>query len=851
MVLSIVLRFQITDFVEKPIMSRMQIKTDINQFQFSLWSRKKCFCTVNFVPRRSRAMTTVSAKATCYHCGESCGTSHEQANGHSFCCAGCKTVYEILNAGDLCQYYDLEERAGIKIEETNPGKWDYLDTPELFRELIAFEDDTTVRVVFQLPQIHCSSCIWLLEHLGAIHQGIVTSEVHFGRKEVDIIFKKESLKLSEVAALLSKLGYPPHISMGEDKKEATIGKAFYYKLGIAGFAFGNIMLLSLPEYLGMSDITHAEYARFFGWINLCLALPVVFYSASDYFKAVIKSARHKLVTVDLPIAIGIATLFLRSAYDIISGSGAGYMDSLAGLVFFLLIGKWYQQKTFDALRFERDYQSYFPLAVTLIKKEEEQAIPIRDLEIGDLIRIRKGELIPADGVLVSGDAKIDYSFVTGEEKAVYPKTGEDMFAGGRQLGAPIEVVVRRAVDQSYLTKIWNQQAFRKPEQLHLVGLIDRVARYFTLAILVIALGTGIYWFVADPEVVWHAVTSVLIIACPCALALSSPFTLGNMMRRFARKGLYVKNTSVIEQMASIDHFVLDKTGTLTSNKNQRLTYDGSPLSEKEKTAIGSLAACSTHPLSQAIHEWVNTQTTQEDVRQFAETDGRGISGVIATHEYKLGSRTFVNDQSPNDNETSSYISIDGELKGRFLFHNQYRTNMLESLSSLRQYGGLTLLSGDSDGERSHLQPYFISDEHMRFGQSPADKMQFVEQVQTEGKSVMMIGDGLNDAGALKQAHLGIAVAENVQQFSPASDAIIAADQLPLLPRYLLLANQSLGVIRWSLVISLLYNCVGLFFAVTGQLSPLIAAILMPLSSVAVVTFAIFATNLLARKTLTD
>ncbi|MEO1715224.1 MAG: HAD-IC family P-type ATPase, partial [Bacteroidota bacterium] len=357
-----------------------------------------------------------------------------------------------------------------------------------------------------------------------------------------------------VVELLASIGYAPTISLesSEQSQKRPVDRKLYFQLGVAGFAFGNIMLMSFPEYLGMQQHPDHSIVQLFGYLNILLALPVLLYSGGDYLRSAFLGLRHFHLNMDVPISLGMLALFTRSAYEILAGVGAGYMDSLAGFIFFLLIGKWFQQRTYQHLSFERDFRSYFPIAATVIEEEEERIVPVKDLEIGQVIRIRNGELIPADGKLMEGKGLIDYSFVTGEAQPVSKVASESLFAGGRQTGGAITVELKKRVDQSYLTSLWNDQAFQKEVHGQTSRLADRVAQYFTAAILLIAAGTLMYWLPKDWTTAINAFSSVLIIACPCAVALSVPFTFGNSMRILAKQGFFLKNVETIESLSEID-----------------------------------------------------------------------------------------------------------------------------------------------------------------------------------------------------------------------------------------------------------------------------------------------------------
>ncbi|MEX2588687.1 MAG: heavy metal translocating P-type ATPase metal-binding domain-containing protein [Chitinophagales bacterium] len=786
----------------------------------------------------------------CYHCGDECNDDVLYKDEKAFCCRGCSTVYTLLKEHELSDYYQIASAPGIKkSKEKRTGKYAWLDEADIRDELIRFNNGTLSTVVFRIPSIHCSSCIWLLENLYKLSEGVQSSTVNFMRKEISIRFDEKVISLRQLVELVDSIGYEPEINIeNKDKQAAHINRdrSLFYKIGIAGFCFGNIMLLSFPEYLGLNHIGGIAFRELFGYLNLLLALPVFFYCAIDYYRSAWTGLRQKELNLDLPITLGIIALFGRSAYEILSATGSGYMDSLAGLLFFMLIGKWFQSRTYEQLSFERDYKSYFPIAVTRLNNGKKENIAIEKAEVGDILKIYHEELIPADAYLLDDKAAIDYSFVSGESDPVMIKNGQSIFAGGRLKSPSIKIRVKNKVSQSYLTSLWNQESIQQTNKNER-SLADKLSRYFTPAVLLIAILTAIYWGMEDWGKAVLAFTSVLIVACPCALALSSPFTLGNAMRMLGRSRFYLKNPWVIERMAEATHIVFDKTGTLSLSENAKVEFIGNELSLELKAKIAELCAQSAHPVSRLIVDYLGVQNGAASLSHFREIPGKGLEALLNGDRVKVGKAAFIGLDDRKALNAKSYVSVNGAAIGYFTLAYQYRKGLSGLIQKLKNRYKLSLLSGDHDTDSTLLRKWFGEEVPLYFRQSPHDKFRYIERLKEKGNKVIMVGDGLNDAGALMKSDVGIAVADSINNFSPACDVIMDGTELNKLDKFLNYSKKSIALVKVAFIISLLYNTIGIGFAVAGMLSPLLAAILMPLSSISIVAFGTSSTWLLAKK----
>jgi P-type Cu+ transporter len=783
---------------------------------------------------------SIQEKTTCYHCGEDVLQNNFQIEEKHFCCKGCQTVYEILHDKQLCNYYTLVNQPGLnQKQEIRKGKFDLLSDPSIADGFIYFKQDHIHHATFYLPQIHCHSCIWILENLHKINKDILNSSVNFIKKEVSIQFNANNIGLQSVAETLAKIGYEPHISLSHpNKKEAKrTSKEQVLKIGIAGFCFGNIMMLSFPDYFSSGVYEDFDFNRWFNYLNLFFSLPVFFYCASDFFFSAVKSIQQKILNIDAPIALAIFITFSRSAYEILNQSGTGYLDSMSGIVFFMLIGRYFQNRVYQSIAFDRDFTSYFPLGVTLIKADKtEMPCAIANLKIGDRIKIFDHEIIPADALLLRGEAVIDYSFVTGESHPIKKELGEIIYAGGKQIAGAVELEIVKEVAQSYLTKLWNNSVFKeKNTKNENASFIHVISKYFSFALFTIALISASYWQINDPSKTWLVFTSVLIVACPCALLLSATFTNGNLIKHLNEFQCYVKNDAVLECMAKINTIVFDKTGTITQQQMQQVVFQGTILSAEQEQFVKTLVSQSNHPLSKSIANTFSIYSLLP-FTNFRNENGLGISATIHGQAIQMGSADYIlNTKHPKQqNNSCVYLAINHIYLGFFSIKNEYRRHLNSVIKVLQSNYKLKIVSGDTDIERAYLKNIFGENIDMHFNQNPESKLHIIKKIQSKNNYVAMIGDGLNDAGALKQSDVGIAISDNTNNFSPACDIILAGEKFHLIPHIIHFCKKQKTIIYACFILSILYNGLGLYFAVKGELKPVIAAILMPLSSISIV-----------------
>ncbi len=808
------------------------------------------------------------AVTSCLHCGDHCDRAVVATRHGTFCCEGCAAVFDVLQGHHLGAFYACDVAPGVTQRhkaDLDPARFAALDDPDVAAHLIEFEDGRLVRATLSIPSMHCASCVWLLEQFWRIDAGATRTEVDLQRRTLRIEFNPALTSLRRIADRLASLGYEPVVSPERMAAAPPSGRRrLHLQIGVAGFAFGNIMLFSIPQYLNGAPI-EGGFQRMFDTLNLALAIPVLVFSAADYFRAAWLAARHRAMTLEVPVAIGLAALFVRSVAEIATGHGEGFLDSFAGLVFFLLLGRLFQQKVFDAIAFDRTYRSFLPLSVRVERDGGVTVVPLERLQPGDVIRLRRHEIVPADASLQDDDGAVDYAFITGEQTLVSVRRDQTVRAGGRAATA-MRLRVRREVSQSHLASLWNNPLFHRVKPHWLAGVSAAFGGWFTAGATGLAVAGAVAWW-PDAAASASVATAVLIVACPCALTLSAPITLGTAMGQLGRRGLYLKQPAVALDLSRIDMVVFDKTGTLTAG-GAGAVVEKQGLSERGWGLARRLALESTHPASRAIaaacdpgpaeagHErsavrraiepgtepraigpdevtratWSGATPRSSHVRDVA---GQGVSGLVDGEGVAIGSAAFVARCTgrPTGADDRTHV-VAGHERGWFRLSAVARPGLEEAATRLAGAHDVWLVSGDHDAERSRWSRVF--GQRMRFRQSPEDKLTFVTDARAAGRRILMVGDGLNDAGALAAADVGLAVSDDTACVVPACDGLIAGNRLSDLPLFLRYARRARAVVLICFGVSVAYNVVGLTLALSGTLTPLASAVLMPVSSITII-----------------
>jgi Cu+-exporting ATPase len=749
----------------------------------------------------------------CAYCGDPCLEDKIVINASPYCCYGCATLDDVVSKITIS-----EDQVSIQYKQ--------FDVAERFDQLVDFQNQKVYKISIDLPSIHCSSCVELLEDLPAFHKDIMLSNVNFEQRKATVVAKK-ALNLSILAQLLDDIGYPPRLSLGQKQKQAEKQqqRRDLFKMAFAGFCFGNTMFYAMPHYFGLNAQIDPFFSNLFLILSVILSIPVMFYAGIEYLSSAYKALAASRIHINVPIAIGMLSLWVWSLYEIINGIGPGYLDSLSGLIFFLLVGKWFQTKIYDQVSFQRHIAEFIPLVVRKVGPSGVEWTELAELNKGDVVEVKSNEIIPVEGKLISDFASVDYSFITGEEIPEEVLKGAMVYTGGKQLGATVQIELKEEPDVNTIWSNWSQHSKRE----HVMSWTNKISRYFTFAVLGIALLAGVVWYFIDPSQIPFVCSAILIVACPCALALSAPFTYGAIIRVFSKNGFYVKDAASIQTLSKVDRMVFDKTGTLTKTNEGYIEYNGVELKEEIRSAVASLAGMSNHPMSQLIAKTWGPSGLK--VAHFEEYVGNGLSGEVNELYLRIGAHSWFG--LDNEERGTVALEIDGKVMGSFRIKPHYREQIAEVLEELGSAYSLAVLSGDNDNEKEQLLALYPGFESLHFELKPKDKAKLVQDRRGEG-TVAMIGDGLNDGIALEQSDFGIAMTESLNGFYPGADAVLLGSQFRAFPKFMKLANYSKQILKFGLLFSLLYNFVGLGFAVSGALTPIVAAILMPLSSISVV-----------------
>ncbi|ROR34455.1 heavy metal translocating P-type ATPase [Inmirania thermothiophila] len=791
----------------------------------------------------------------CYHCGlpVPAGADWRAEIGgapRAFCCAGCRAVAQAIHAAGLDGYY---RRRPAAAGAPPPPRRPDLETYDLDEVQAAFTDIRQPRRSIHLlvEGIHCSACMWLIEHALAAVPGVEEAEVNLAQKRLHLTWDNRRVRLSALLGRLAGLGYAavpydPEIAEGAVRREA---RRLLYRVGFAGFAAMNMMWVAIALYAGAAE---GEFRDLFHWVGLALATPTVFYAGWPFLRGAWASLRGRRPTMDVPIALGALATWGYSAAITLSGTRAAepYFDSVVGFVFVLLVGRFLESLARrDAVAAGRRLLELQPQAARRLEADgSERMTPVRALRPGDLVRVRPGERIPVDGLVVEGEGSAEESLLTGESRPVPKRPGARVRAGTLSLDAALTVRTEAVLADTALGRIVRlveaAQASRAPIQ----RLADRVVPWFVAATLALAAATFLAWLDAGAGPALVTATAVLIVTCPCAFGLATPMAVAVAAGRGARRGILVRDGAALEALARCDTVVLDKTGTVTEGRPAvAAAHEAGPADPGLRRRLAALEARAEHPLARAVGAWAGVDGPLPPVEGFRYRPGRGVAGRVEGHALVAGTAAWLAEHGavvPLDlaaaaaraaeaGRTPLLVAEDGRARLLLEAEDRLRPEAPEVVRALAA-GGLhpVLLSGD---RRAAVAAVADTLGITRFEAEmlPEDKAAAVAALRREGRRVAMVGDGVNDAPALAAADVGIAVDRGADLSAESAGLLLTGDDLGRLAEAVALARDTLRVIRQNIGLALAYNAVMVPLAMSGHVTPLLAALAMPASSIAV------------------
>lgn len=800
-----------------------------------------------------------AADVACAHCGLAVPSGLlAEGREEQFCCGACSTAYHAIRACGLDRYYEYLHAAGAsRAEARSTGKqYEEFDDPA-FHTLYCVESvEGRKQVVLLIEGMHCAACVWLLERVPTVVPGCIEVRADFGLNTATILFDPSVTPLSRIASCIDRLGYACHPLRERSAREARVreNRAAIMRIGIAGALMGNTMLVALALYGGMFSGMEQAFSEYFRWISAGMGVLAVCWPGSVFLRGAMSSLRMRTPHMDVPIALALCVGLLHGLMNTIRGTGEVYFDTLATLVFLLLIGRWIQQR--QQRRAADSVEMLFsmtPAHASLIEGEKVRRVPVEALQPGDIVEVRAGESAPVDGVIIQGRTTLNNSFLTGESRPIEAMVGDRACAGTVILASPIRLRVEttgRATRLGQLLDMVEDHARRKAP---IVRLADTLAARFVLVVLALAAATlGVWLFIAADQAIEHAV-ALLIITCPCALGLATPLAIVVGVGRAARRGILIKGGEAVEVLAGRGVVVLDKTGTLTLGALRVAGYVGA---NHLKPILAAVEATCSHPAARAIAE--SWPAAGEHLRvEASHTLGAGIRAQVNDgandHDVIVGSVRFVLDSLPEASRTLNeelqeglaqaiasqrtpvLAAFDGVPAALIMLADQPRAEAPEALRALKVLGWRPiLLSGDDPRiARSVGIALGFEPQDIEGGVSPEGKAERVRLLAAQGP-VVMVGDGVNDAAALAAATAGVAVQGGAEAALGAADAFLSRPGLGPLVELFRGCRSTLKVIRRNLAASLIYNVIFGSLAMTGLVNPLVAAVLMPLSSITVV-----------------
>ena len=794
------------------------------------------------------APVTASAIA-CAHCGLAVPPAAvDAAAPRQFCCEGCRAVWAILHEHGLERYYALRAGAAPAPAPAADRLYSELDDAGFQGRACRPVPGGLLSTELYLEGVHCGACVWLVEKLPGLVPGVAEARLDLPRAQARVVWDPRTVPLSAIARRLGSLGYTPHPCRGLAAQAARRreDRAMLSRIGLAGAVAANVMGIAFALYGGALDGMEPEFSAFFRWVSLLLTVPALIWGGGVFFRSAWSALAARALGMDLPISIGLLAGFLHGVVNTVRGRGEVYFDSVTVLVFLLLSGRYLQRRQQRAAGDAAELAaSLYPTAARLLEEGRVREVPLETLVPGALVEVRPGDLVPADGVIAAGRSTVDLSLLTGESAPQGVRAGDRVHAGTLNLASRLEVRVERTGLDTRVGRLMALVDEHARRRAPIAQLADRISGHFVAVVLALAAITFALWARIDPSRALDHAAALLIVTCPCALGLATPLAVSAAIGQAARAGFLVKGGDVLEKLTRPGRMWLDKTGTLTEGRATLVRWYGD---EAVKPLVAAAEAHSSHPLARAFRRALGEPPAGARV-EIAETHGGGVEALADGRRLVVGSPGFVIGRAgepppalaaavgalAGEGLTPVLVAVDGRVVAAAGFGDPLRADAGAALDRVRGLGWRPgILSGDdariARGAGSRLG---LPAEDCRGGVSPEDKLRAVLASAREGP-VVMVGDGVNDAAALAAATVGVAVAGGAEAALTAADVFVVRPGVGRLAELLDGARRTMRVVRRNLVFSLGYNVVGVTLAMTGVLNPLMAAILMPLSSLTVI-----------------
>jgi len=790
------------------------------------------------------ATDAAPSPAACWHCALPVpDVRHDPEGTPRFCCAGCHAAWSILHELGLGRYYRLAERRGTAVASSGHS-FEQFDHASFQTHYVTHAADGLATTELYLEGVHCTSCVWLVERVPLTLDGVVEARLDVAHRRVHLVWDERHTSLSSIAKLLDQLGYRAHSCRGRDaaRRRRSEDRGLLIGIGVAAALAINVMILALALYSGWFSGMDRDTERYFRWMSLMLTAPALLWPGRVFFRSAWAALRARTLHMDLPIAVALGAGFSRGTINTITDRGPIYFDGVTALIFLLLVGRFLQQRAYRAAVDSAELlHALTPASARVIEDAVTRHVPVEALVPGMSLEVLAGDTVAADGLVVDGDSEIDLSLLTGESRPQRVTTGSQVWAGTLNRNARLVVRIERTREQSRVGRMLQEVELAAQRRAPIVHTADRLAGRFVGVVFALAVITYAVWRTIDPAAALDNAIALLIVTCPCALALATPLAMTVAIGRAARMGILIKGSNAIEALSRPSTLVLDKTGTLTEGRSTLVSWSGS---DDLKPLVAALERHASHPLARGfLDAWrplPNLQATS-----VVSVPGCGITGVVAGRRVAVGTRTFAGASNPgalhdagSGAHTPAWVAVDGRIEGVAWFADSIRPDAPATLARLRARGfHLRLLSGDSPEVVDAIgRELGFAAADRRGGATPESKLRAIEGLAEQG-TVVMVGDGVNDAAAIARASVGIGVRGGAEASLAAADVFITTPGLAGLADLVDGSTRTLGVIRWALGVSLMYNLLGATLAMAGVINPLIAAIMMPVSSLTVVLIA--------------